>query len=143
MQKQLYEFIIKELKAYKMNKAVIETLHNECMIGISAQQLSEVPRSITNKFSSMTENQAFGQTPDMELRRDIKRVDIWLECLCDEERYMVENFYIHGRTYNTIINNFRIDHSIDFWRKKRISGLNNICDIINNTVNRKRSTNEV
>jgi hypothetical protein len=130
MQKDLYEFIIKELKAYKMNKAVLETLHNETSLGVSAQQLSEVPRSVTNKFSSMTENQAFGQTPDMEIRRDMKRVEIWLELISDEERYMISNFYIEGRTYKTIISNWRAEYTVRYWRRKRIQALQKVCESI-------------
>ena len=130
MQKELYEFIIKELKAYKMNKAVLETLQNETGLGVSAQQLSQVPRSVTNKFSSMTENQAFGQAPDIEIRRDMKRVEIWLELISDEERYMVNNFYIEGRTYKTIIQNWHADFTVRYWRRKRIQALGKICESI-------------
>ena len=141
MQKDLYEFIIKELKAYKMNKAVLETLHNETSLGVSAQQLSQVPRSVTNKFSSMTENQAFAQAPDTEIKRDIKRVEIWLECLKDEERYMIENFYVYDRTYNTIIVRWKMEFSREFWKKTRISGLNRIAEIINNSTKPKYTQN--
>ena len=71
MQKDLYEFIIKALTDYKMNIVVHSLSKNECMLGISAQHLSEVPRSVTNKFSSMTENQALNPTPIDALKNEI------------------------------------------------------------------------
>ena len=91
MQKDLYEFIVCELKAYKMNKAVYESLLIENEIVISAQVISDMPRSVTNKFSSITENQALNHPPSHRLKLEIMRVENWLKALHDEEKYMIEN----------------------------------------------------
>lgn len=131
MQKDLYEFIIKSLNDYKMNIVVHALSKNDCMLGISAQHLSEVPRSVTNKFSSMTENQALNPTPIDALKNEIDMVDKWLYLLDDEEKYMIENFYIYSRKYNTIIHNWRTEYHINYWKKKRIDGLNKIALSIN------------
>lgn len=139
MKKDVYEFIINELKAYKMNKATLETIKNECLLGISAQQISDMPRNVTNKFSSMTENQAFNMQAYNELEKDIKRVEIWLNCLHDEERHMIEGFYIHDRTYNTIIQQWKTFYSKEFWKKKKVSGLNKIYCLIDCSFNERLS----
>ena len=134
MKKELYEFIINELKAYKMNKSILENIHNECCLGISAQKLSDMPRSVTNKFSSITENQAFNNKAFMELNQDIRRVEIWLYYLNDEERHVIEGLYIHNRSYNTLSNSWKIYYSRDSWSKKKNIALNKIKDLIEMTI---------
>ena len=131
MQKQRdrYEFIVDELKGYKMNVAVYESLLIENEICISTQVISDMPRSVTNKFSSVTENMALNHPPSHKLRLEIMRVENWLKALHDDERYMIESFYIHNKTYNSIIAGWRIDQSIDFWKRKRISAINKIYNI--------------
>lgn len=129
MRKDMYEFIVDELKAYKMNVAVYESLLIENEICVSAQVISDMPRSSTNKFSSVTENMALNHLPSHKLRLEIMRVENWLRALHDDERYMIESFYINNKTYNTIINGWRIDQSIDFWKRKRISAINKIYNI--------------
>jgi hypothetical protein len=129
MQKDLYEFIVCELKAYKMNKAVYESLLIENEIVISAQVISDMPRSNTNKFSSITENQALNHPPSHVLKLEIMRVENWLKALHDDERYMIESFYINNKTYNSIISGWRVEQSIEFWKRKRISAINKIFEI--------------
>lgn len=131
--KALIEFIVKELKEYKLNKATYELILNENGIAITAQTLSEVPRSVTNKFSSMTENQAFNNKDASELFKDFKRVDIWLNTLDDEERFAVENFYIKNRGYNIISHLWSKETGViytnKYWKRKNKKALCKICNM--------------
>lgn len=131
--KTIEEVVIQELTEYKLNKATYELMQNDSGISISAQVIPEVPRSVTNKFTSATENQAFNRKDSDELERDIKRVDIWLTYLEDEEEFAIRNFYIHNKSYNTI--SFRwhrqggLIYSSIFWKRKRKEALHKIIDL--------------
>ena len=140
MKKDVYEFIISELRKYKFSKASLNVLDNDDNLGVSAQRLSQVPPSVTNKFSSTTENQAFNRDSYFELTNDTRRVENWLNSLHDEERFMLENFYIHNRTYNTIINNWKMYYSRHFWKKRRVSALDKIYVLVELESQKKRKS---
>jgi hypothetical protein len=132
MNKELMEFIADEIKNYKRYKAVLETIQNE-IPGIQAAVITDMPRAITNKFHSSTESQALFNRDESELKQNIKRIEIWLGYLNDEERHVTEEFYIHNRSYAVISHRWSKEnnaiYSSAFWKYKRKQALRKICDL--------------
>lgn len=131
--RKIIDYIICELKAYKRNNAIYQSIVNDC-VGLSACVISDIPRTVTNKFSSTTENNALYNKDAVSLEREIKRIDIWLNCLDDEERFVVENIYINNRSYNTVIGRWHKEHNIIYserrWKNKRRSAIKKIYEIL-------------
>jgi ArpU family phage transcriptional regulator len=132
MRKDAIIYVEGELKAYKRNKSIYQGMLLENNISISAQFLSDMPKSVTNKFSSMTENQALSNRL-YELEKDIRRVDSWIEHLLDEERFVVNNHYMENRSYNVIAHRWNTLgnplYSAEYWKIKRKKALHSICQI--------------
>jgi hypothetical protein len=130
--KELINYIILEISSYKLYKALLEQTRLED-VGVDAQKYYETPRSITNRFFSVTENLALYKRDEMSLIRSIKQVDNWLQMLDDDERHVTYNFYVNNRTYNTIANIWNSEHkvyySLGHWKKKRKAAINKICQL--------------
>lgn len=125
-------YIIGELKAYKRNKAIYQTILLQAP-SIQAQVLSDIPRSVTNKFSSSTENQALFNQDHAQLEKEIKQVEIWLGYLQEEERFVIEQFFMENRSYATISHRWSQKgypiFSGKFWKRKSKIALSKIASI--------------
>lgn len=131
LRQDLLDFIVQQLREYKINKEIIEHLQNED-ISIEAVALSEMPKSVTNKFHSVTENIALWKREEAEVSKSIKRVESWLRLLNYIEEYVVFNFYIEEWTYNKIVEEWKrkegIYYSDRFWKFKKKDALKKIHD---------------
>ena len=119
------------LEKYKSNRSQLELLEckmqrkeNEIQLldpsYISAVQYSDMPKSKTNKFSSVVENTVIetelnkeeanrlkGELWDMasehfDLKLKVKEVNALLEGLTEEERFVIEQFYINDVTWRIV-----------------------------------------
>jgi ArpU family phage transcriptional regulator len=129
---KIIEFVEKELAGYRKNKSIYESIKNENNISLSASMISDIPKTITNKFSSMTENQAIiNRLGDLE--KEIRRVDIWINSLQDEEKFVVTNIYLEGKSYHVLANKWNLSgnpyFSVSYWKKKRKYAIKYICEI--------------
>ena len=131
MQMQLKDFVIQELKEYKINKEILTHLENE-EIGIEATTISETPHSITNKFSSITETMAFWSKDSYLIEKSVKRVESWLRLLNDIERFVITRFFLEEYTYRRITEAWHKQegdyYSHDFWKLRKKQALNRIVD---------------
>jgi ArpU family phage transcriptional regulator len=132
--KTLSEFLIQELQNYKRMKGILGILTDD--IGVQAQCLSDMPHSQTNKFSSVVENTAFQhQRNKKELKKDIKRIDICLSALFEDECFVIRQFYVENQTYNTISerwhNQTKRFYGKDYWISKRKKALKKMCETLN------------
>lgn len=131
MTTDLLPFVIQELKDYKTNKEILEQLQLED-VSISAAALSDMPKSITNKFSSVTENMALWKQDEQQVLKSIKRVESWLRLLNYIERFVITGFYIEEYSYLKIIREWKqhddIYYSERFWRHKKKQSLHKICN---------------
>ncbi len=133
MNRDVADYVVGELKQFRRNKAILEGLMIENDISIPAQLLSDMPRSITNKFSSATENMALSNRL-YGLDTEVKRFENWLKGITDEQRFVVERFYMDNQTYIAISNNWSVEKegmifSEITWKNRRKSGLRKICEI--------------
>ena len=110
------------------NLVYVETL-NECLEGevMKAPVLSDIPKSVTNKFSSSTENTALNYNTVYEnkvdvlqlkidkanmerqiapLRREVETVERLLISLNDKEKFVVEMRYIRDYSNNETVMRF-------------------------------------
>ena len=129
--------IIAQLEEYKANVARRDILKNDMDDDpfIKAMVLSDMPSAHGEVFSK-TEAAAISDQPsviELEIRslsKEIKRVDIWLNFLLEEEKFAVINFYMEKKTYRQIIRKWDTLHGVDFskfyWRGKKISGIKKI-----------------
>jgi ArpU family phage transcriptional regulator len=136
MEKEVISYVETELMAYKKNKSIYSGMALENNISISAQFLSDMPRSVTNRFHSVTENQALANRL-YDLEKDIRRVDGWLEHLLEEERFVINNHYMEKRSYNVIAHKWNTlgnpIYSPMYWKTKRKNALHSICQIFKNS----------
>lgn len=132
MTKELINFVIDELKNYKLNKAIFNSIILENNIEISAITISDIYYSKTNKFNSITENLALNNKLE-QLEREIKRVENWLNILNEKELFIIKNFYIENKSYNIISHNWLIHYkyyySIQSLKKLRKNSLFKICNV--------------
>ena len=96
---ELINIIENELKFYKKYIAILAELEID---GVQAQRLSHMPRCVTNKFNSLTENMALLNQDKDVIKRSIARVQNWLDYLNWIERFVIKGFYIEQYTYTKI-----------------------------------------
>ncbi len=77
-------------------------------IGVQAQVLSGMPHTITNKFSSVVEVQAFNRSELKELKKDICRIKNCLSILKqDILLFSVTELIINGNSLQYTINKYK------------------------------------
>jgi hypothetical protein len=124
------ELIIDLLVNYSRNKAILEQLRIENDVSINASVVNDIPRSITNKFFSVTESLALWKQEETELERSVNLVDTWLSSLSYMQCYMLTKKYILGYSYRMITEDWRKMYgdiySERYWRNKRNEAVNYI-----------------
>lgn len=105
--KEILTFIENELKNYKKNISVLNSIILENDIELPSTALKEVYYSRTNKFSSITENMALNNKLE-ELEKEIKRVENWLNRLNERESFVIKNIYLENKSYNSIAQNWHL-----------------------------------
>jgi hypothetical protein len=101
------ELIIDLLENYARYKAILEQLRLENDVSIPACIIRDTPRSVTNKFYSVTENLAIWKPEQEELRKNICLVDNWLGSLSFMHRFIMQRFYIERYTYRMLTEDWR------------------------------------
>jgi ArpU family phage transcriptional regulator len=126
------KIIIEMLENYNRHKIVLEELEREGIIGISAQVLSETPRSVTNKFHSITETLALWSPEKDELMRSIAIVDTWLNNIPYLYKFILTQIYIQRNSYYIISSIWKKEHDViqsdRFWKYKRKEAISYIAD---------------
>lgn len=127
-------FISQEFRLYKKYKAILKqlTLNDHCLL--SAQQYSETPFSVTNKFNSNTENKAFCDKEINQLIKRIEMIENWLWYLNDIERFVINGLYIDELPYERISRKWEKQESNyytrNFWIRQKKNAFSKISDLI-------------
>jgi exo-beta-1,3-glucanase (GH17 family) len=127
------EQIVETLKNYKRVVAIYESLQNEYEGVIQAQVISDMPKA--HGVHSQVESAYTKLEYELkELQKEIKRVQIWLNYLTEEERFIVEQIYIEERYYAIAGNKWcgmgREYHSESYWKRKKKDGIRKIYGIV-------------
>lgn len=120
--------VIERLKAHKGNIAIHETLINDYSATLKASSLdSKVQTSNVSDLGDVVEK-INKELEDLE--KEIKRVQIWLNYLTEEERFYIDCYYIQSISTTSIItrwcnagNSFRSEF---FWKKRKYAALEKI-----------------
>ena len=132
--KNLVKWIESELISYNTNLKVLAEVEADGDISISSSVVQDTPRTITNKFCSSTENLALNDNKEVDsLKKSIKRVDIWLNYLSDEGKYIVKGIYVDGLSLNSIANRWDTVYSSRVWKNKCNKALGELCEICSRT----------
>ncbi len=125
--------VINTLRDYKRLIAIHESLINDYEGVLQAQTISDMPTG--NSLSNPTEKAILKLDRGLEeLKREIRRVQIWLNYLSEEERFIVEQIYIEERFINIASNKWcsmgREYHSNWYWKSKKKDAINKIIEIL-------------
>jgi hypothetical protein len=109
-------------------QGLVEGVHIEG-VGIQAQVLSGMPHTITNKFSSIVEVQAFDRKELKELKKDINRIKNCLSILKqDILLFTITELIINGNTLQYTIKKYKQItgeyYSEGYFKDKRKKALN-------------------
>ena len=126
------EEVISTLKDYKRMVAIHEGLLNDYDGILQAQVLSDMPKG--NGIHSQTETAMLKLEYEIkELKKEIKRVQIWLNYLNEEERFVVEQIYFEDRFINHIINKWcnmgKEYHGSTYWKNKNREAIRKITQL--------------
>jgi hypothetical protein len=100
-------FLENELMNYKRMQGIVKGVDIEG-IGVQAQVLSGMPHTITNKFSSVVEVQAFNRNELKELKKDINRIKNCLSILKqDILLFSVTELIINGHSLPVTIKKYK------------------------------------
>ena len=124
--------VIETLKGYKRLIAIHESLLNDYEGVLQAQVITDMPRA--NGVHSQTESAMLKLDREMkEIKKDIKRVNIWLNYLNEEERFVVEQIYFEERFINHIINKWcnmgKEYHGSTYWKNKHREAIRKITQL--------------
>lgn len=107
-----YKKVENKLRDYEMIKARIDILENEIKFtelecGVSGVSYDKINTSCTNLISNLTADTALSKTEAIQylelelsnLKHEIGKIDRALEALCEDERNILQLFYIQGREW--------------------------------------------
>lgn len=124
--------VIQTLKSHKKIIALYESLLNEYDGFLNAQQISDMPKG--SSVSSPIENATHKLNAELkELNKEIRKVNIWLKYLTQEERFVIEQLYFEQRFINQIINRWTSQgyeyHGFTYWKTKHREAIKKITDL--------------
>lgn len=124
--------VIRTLKSHKKIVAIYESLLNEFDGHIGSQTLSDMPKG-SGISSPIDQARNKLERELKELYKEIKRVNIWLNYLTVEERYVIEQLYFEQRYINHIINRWTNQgneyHGFTYWKTKHREAIKKITDL--------------
>jgi hypothetical protein len=124
------KYVEQELYNYSNNVRILSELKHEGK-NISSSKINIVPASRTNKFVSSTETLALNENKDIKtIKQDIRRVDIWLGALKEQQLHVVKGVYIDRLSMNSIIARYNKRYSSSIWEARRKEGIKTICDVV-------------
>jgi hypothetical protein len=134
------QVIISLLKLHKKNIALYQSLLNnfDDEVSIKAQSLTNMPKG-SSGFNSVVENHVVknkklqNDTELKDLYKQIKKVNIWLDYLTDEQKFVVEQIYFEERTYSIISHRWGSRgnpiYSSGYWKTKRREAIKKISEL--------------
>ena len=121
--------IISTLKDYKRLIAIHESLLNDYEGVLHAQVLTDMPRAHGVHSATESAMNKLGHEVN-EIKKEIKRVQIWLNYLNEEERFVIEHIYFEERFINHIINKWcnlgKEYHGSTYWKNKHRDAIRKI-----------------
>jgi hypothetical protein len=123
------KYVEAELYNYSNNIKILSELKHEGK-NISSSSIN-VSVSKTNKINSSTETLALSENKDIKsIKKDIKRVEVWLSVLNDSELHAIKGVYIDKLSMNSIIKGWYQVYSPSVWETRRKQGIKKICEVV-------------